>query len=107
MANETPASGVRPPPAVGPPSAAHVLQEVGDAADRAPEARARGEVMLAHLEAIRLGLLSGAVPRERLEALARAVKSARDEIADERLAAVLDEIELRARVELAKLAHAA
>jgi hypothetical protein len=58
--------------------------------------------MLDLLDDIRVGLLEGRVPRGKLEGLLRMVQSRRDEVVDPRLSAVLDEIELRAAVELAK-----
>lgn len=62
-----------------------------------------GEDLLDRLEDIRIGLLTGAVPKARLAELAKLVRSKRDAGADPNLAAILDEIELRAEVELAKL----
>ena len=60
--------------------------------------------MLDELEQIRLGLLLGAIPRARLEQLAQMVRARREQLDDAKLIAILDEIELRAAVELAKLA---
>jgi len=65
-----------------------------------------GEDMLERLEEIRLGLLLGAIPKERLMDLARLVRTRREQAPDRQLDALLDEIELRAEVELAKLARA-
>jgi hypothetical protein len=79
------------------------LQEVSDEAARRRQARARGEALLDRLDDLRLGLLSGTMSREKLASLARTVRSARVAIDDPRLQDVLDEIELRAEVELAKL----
>ncbi len=59
--------------------------------------------MLDRLEEIRVGLLTGSIPRDQLEALDRLVREQRGQVADPRLGEILDEIELRARVELAKL----
>ena len=59
--------------------------------------------MLDHLDAIRHGLLLGSIPRDKLNGLLAVVRERRDDVGDPRLAAVLDEIELRAAVELAKL----
>ncbi len=59
--------------------------------------------MLDHLDEIRLGLLMGAISESKLSALMRTVRENRDQVDDPRMAAVLDEIELRAAVELAKL----
>jgi hypothetical protein len=65
----------------------------------------RGEDILDRLDELRHALLVGIVPKERLIQLAQMVRARRDQVADPRLAAVLDEIELRAEVELAKLSR--
>ncbi len=67
------------------------------------QASRRGRALLDRLDDIRLGLLTGVIPRERLSQLAAMVRAERAAVPDPRLAAVLDEIELRAQVELAKL----
>jgi hypothetical protein len=59
--------------------------------------------MLDKLEEIRLGLLLGTIPQSRLEQLAHLVRAQRELVNDPKLTAILDEIELRAAVELAKL----
>lgn len=86
-----------------------VAQAVGDADEREARQRLiqRGEDILDKLEEIRHGLLLGVVPREKLEALAHSVRARRENCPDPRLAALLDEIELRAEVELAKLSRVA
>jgi hypothetical protein len=77
---------------------------VRDATDHSGgRSKKRAEDMLDRLDEIRLGLLAGNIPRERLEALDRLVQEQRLQVADPRLSEILDEIELRARVELAKL----
>ena len=83
------------------------LQEVPDASARSAQAVERAEDLLDLLEEIKIDLLSGALPRSRMVRLARMVEQRRAEIADVQLAGILDEIELRARVELAKLENAA
>lgn len=65
----------------------------------------RGEDILDKLEEIRHGLLLGMVPKEKLTDLAQMVRSRREACHDPRLAALLDEIELRAEVEIAKLSR--
>ncbi|MEL7030145.1 MAG: flagellar assembly protein FliX [Pseudomonadota bacterium] len=67
----------------------------------------RAEDLLGILDDIRLGLLGGALPRTRMAALVRAVEGQRLHVEDPKLAGLLDEIDLRARVELAKLEAAA
>jgi hypothetical protein len=79
------------------------LQAVPDSlAGRAKAAR-RGRDMLDLLDDVRDGMLSGAVSRATLTRLVALVEVKREEFVDPGLSAVLDEIELRARVELAKL----
>lgn len=82
------------------------LQETPDAlAKRARQrAKERGDTLLDQLEEIRLGLLLGVIPLSRLEQLAQLVRAKREVIDDPRLESILDEIEVRAAVELAKLA---
>src|SRR5258708_9216790 len=77
------------------------LQDVAD--QGGGRARQRGEDILARLEELRLGLLEGRIPRERLDGLVRLCADQRGKVADPRLNEILDEIDLRARVELAKL----
>ncbi len=77
---------------------------VGDYKERQRRAR-RGVEILDRLEEIRRGLLLGAVPKERLGELARMVREKRGRGADPVISRLLDEIELRAEVELAKLSR--
>ncbi|UUX50490.1 flagellar assembly protein FliX [Nisaea acidiphila] len=68
------------------------------------EGQQRGEDLLARLERIRDGLLLGAIPESELRSLAQTIGQTRERgFTDPRLGQILDEIELRARVELAKL----
>jgi hypothetical protein len=83
------------------------LQEVGEVAERNRKARERGNAMLDRLEAIRIGLLDGVVSAETIAELGRLVRDPQDSAGDPRLAGLLDEIELRAAVELAKLEQSA
>lgn len=84
-----------------------MAQNVGDATDREARQRLvrRGEDMLDRLEDIRHGLLLGIVPEEKLIELAQMVRARRENCQDPRLAGLLDEIELRAEVEVAKLSR--
>jgi len=83
------------------------LQSVGDVNEREARKRMirRGEEILDKLEELRHGLLIGSMSREKLEGLSKTVRLSREDCADPRLGAILDEIELRAEVELAKLAR--
>lgn len=84
-----------------------LIQSVDDATEREARRRMvrRGEDLLDSLEELRLGLLLGTVPGKTLSDLADKVRSTRENCNDPRLAAVLDAIELRAEVELAKLSR--
>lgn len=79
------------------------LQGMDDSTSGRSKGLARGRQLLDMLDEIRDGLLSGGVPRTTLNRLATAVSQRHDHFADPKLQNILDEIELRARVELAKL----
>jgi hypothetical protein len=84
------------------------LQEAPDATTRSrarQRAKERGGLMLDQLEEIRLGLLMGTIPVAKLEQLGQLVRAKREQIDDPKLLEILDEIELRAAVELAKLSR--
>ena len=96
------AAAVSGPAAVQSVDAILALQSADDALDGARRSVARGEDLLDRLEDLRRTLLLGTVSRDRLESLARLVESRRDRVADPQLAELLDEIDLRVQVELAK-----
>ena len=101
---ETPApSSVSAGAAIGRVDALLALQEVSNDPDAPSRGRRRGEALLDHLEELRLGLLTGGLSRAVVERLANLVAEKRAQVDDPRLAAILDDIELRAAVELAKL----
>jgi len=79
------------------------LQDMGDAGDGRSKGLAHGEQLLDILDSVRDGLLAGGIPRATLNKLAVAVTRRHDIFADPKLQDVLDQIELRAHVELAKL----
>ncbi len=79
------------------------LQEVEDALTAPKRAMKRAEEILDRLDELRDGLLAGLLSRESIIRLAALVRTQRPHVDDPRLAEVLDEIELRAEVELAKL----
>ena len=62
-----------------------------------------GTDILDRLDEIRDQILAGAVSKNRLENLAQTLRQRRDKVDDPQLIALIDEIELRAEVELAKL----
>jgi len=79
------------------------LQAIDDWADQRTKGVDHGEQLLSLLDQVRDGLLAGGIPRSTLTRLAHAVSKRRESFADAKLQTILDEIELRARVELAKL----
>ena len=79
------------------------VQSTHDATKGRSQGLARGNALLDHLENVRLGLLSGSMPRNELESLLNRVRDGQEGTSDPRLAEILREIELRAAVELAKL----
>jgi Class II flagellar assembly regulator len=79
------------------------LQGMDDSTDGRSKGLKHGEQLLDMLDQVRDGLLAGGIPRATLNRLAAAVTRRHEAFADPRLQTVLDEIELRAHVELAKL----
>lgn len=79
------------------------LQGFDDATDGRSKGLAHGQDLLDMLDQVRDGLLAGAIPRTTLTRLATAVGRRQDYFVEPKLQEVLDEIDLRARVELAKL----
>ena len=79
------------------------LQEVGGPLERRRRATGRASRILDALDALKLELLAGGLTATVIEALSRAVRDQRALTDDPRLEGVLDEIETRAAVELAKL----
>lgn len=80
-----------------------MLQGMEDSTDGRSRGLAHGEQLLDLLDAVRDGLLAGGIPRATLNKLAHAVGRRHEAFADPKLQDVLDQIELRAHVELAKL----
>ena len=79
------------------------VQEVTDSTKGRTRGAVRAQLMIDGLDEIRQGLLMGAIPKSKLAALVEVVRAERDQADDAKLSALLDEIELRAAVELAKL----
>jgi hypothetical protein len=78
------------------------LQSVETAGDRARRAVRHGHDLLDQLEALRADLLAGHISPQRVGALLGLLR-AKQGAEDTQLAALIDDIDLRARVELAKL----
>lgn len=83
-------------------SALMALQGVEDPTERRRRAIRRGGGLLDRLDDLKLAMLGGEAGEAALERLARQVREDRPEDADPGLNAVLDQIDLRAAVELAK-----
>jgi hypothetical protein len=79
------------------------LQDVGSPTERKRRAVRRAGRMLDTLDALKIALLEGEISGADLDRLRRAIRDERDNTDDPALEAVLDEIELRAAVEVAKL----
>ena len=82
------------------------LQGFDDATDGSSKGLAHGQDLLDMLDQVRDGLLAGGIPRATLNRLATAVSRRQENFVDPKLQQILDEIDLRARVELAKLEQA-
>jgi len=80
-----------------------MLQQMEDSTQGKSKSLAHGEQLLDLLDSVRDGLLAGGIPRATLNKLAAAVTRRHEAFADPKLQDVLDQIELRAHVELAKL----
>ncbi len=85
-----------------PVSSLLAVQEFEGGGSRPAMARKRAADLLDQLDAIRHGLLAGALSRLELERLGRLLRTRRAEVDDPLLLEILDQIELRAEVELAK-----
>jgi hypothetical protein len=80
-----------------------MLQGLDDSTQGKSKGLTHGEQLLDLLDSVRDGLLAGGIPRATLNKLAAAVTRRHEAFADPKLQDVLDQIELRAHVELAKL----
>lgn len=79
------------------------LQAVGDPTERKRRAVGRASRILDVLDEVKVALIDGAVTSDSLDRLLVAVRDQREGTDDPKLEGVLDEIEIRAAVELAKL----
>jgi len=83
------------------------MQEVPDATEERARAilKQYGDDLLTRLEDLRHGILAGVYSKEKLTELAQRLRQKRTDSNDPRLNEIIDEIELRAEVEIAKLAR--
>ncbi len=84
------------------------VQGVGTATERAAKRRMhdRGEQVIGQLDHLRLGILTGSLTLGQVIDIADVVASHREKINDPKMTAVLDEIDLRAQIEIAKMRKA-
>ena len=87
-------------------SALLALQDVGTPTERKRKAVRRAARMLDALDEMKLNLLSGEPTLNSLTKLQQAIKDQREGTEDPKLEEILNEIETRAAVELAKLEYA-
>jgi hypothetical protein len=97
-----PVSGVSTIGAVGGIGAIIGVQEVGDATERASKGKKRAHRLLEQLDELRIALINGVLSKDQLLRLSNMVQQEKIGVDDPRLAEILDDIDLRARVELAK-----
>jgi len=101
------ASGVAATNAVMGVEALLALQDIGGPLERRRRAVGRASRLLDTLDEIKIALLEGQLDAGDLQRLERAIRDQRAATDDPRLEELLDEIETRAAVELAKLERAA
>ncbi len=91
--------------ATGPVDSILALQEVSGNVDQQGQRKLQhyGEDLLDQMEDLRRQLLTGAIAKEDLAHLAGQMRAHRRETEDPNLNEIIDEIELRAEVEIAKL----
>ena len=81
------------------------LQETPTATDGRSKGLQRVEDLLDHLDAIRHGLLLGHISKNQLNNIVKIISTQRDKNLDPALTQLINDIELRAKVELAKLEY--
>lgn len=91
--------------AIGDVGAILAAQEVPDGTDGQSRRilHQYGDDLLGRLDEIRFGILAGAYSKEKLADLAQRIRQKKQQSDDPRLNEIIDEIELRAEVEIAKL----
>lgn len=102
------AGGVESPAATGVSSASPIanllaMQEISDEEAGRKQAMRQGHDMLDSLEQLRRYILSGSVPMQALQQINRQLSIKKQHFIDPALLELIEDIELRASVELAKL----
>ena len=98
-----PTTGVSAATGVSSVDALLALQEVGSPLERRRRAISRAGGILDVLDEVKIALLDGGLPPAALDRLVSAVREERSNTEDPKLEGLLNEIETRAQVELAKL----
>ena len=96
------AHGVGGASGIGGVSALIGLQEVDDATQRESKGKKRAQALLDEMDDLRLALACGTLTRAQLLRLSAAIQSEKIKADDPALNQILDDVDLRARVELAK-----
>ena len=102
----TTAAPVNPAPAMAGIAGVGALlaaQYEDDITEKRRRARRRADDLLDQLDGIKLATLQGTVTRMDVARLSQSLRDVRDQVDDPELESILDAIELRAEVELAKL----
>ncbi|MBL4784522.1 MAG: hypothetical protein JKY49_03755 [Cohaesibacteraceae bacterium] len=94
--------GLSGPMSVGSVNSLLALQEVDEVAEKIGRSVAWGSDLLDSMDAIQAGILAGGLTLSEVQKLKQLVEH-RSKSVDERLESIMDEIDLRAQVELAKL----
>ena len=94
--------GLSGPVSVGGVNSLLALQEVDEVAEKIGKSVAWGSDLLDSMDAIQAGILAGGLTLSEVQKLKQLVEF-RSKSADQRLESIMDEIDLRAQVELAKL----
>ncbi len=104
---ETESAPVTESGTVGNVSSVFAVQEVPDALEQRSRKQAMiyGNDLLERLDQLKIGVLDGSIPKEKLTDLAHHLRQKRQSSSDERLNEIIAEIELRAEVEIAKLSR--
>lgn len=79
------------------------LQDLNDMGEVNAKEFKRGEDILEQLNDLRMGLLSGIIPPDKLTNLTNLIKTSQQEAIDPQLQEILKDIEVRALVELEKI----
>jgi hypothetical protein len=108
MAGETaPSAGARATQSIATVNSLLAVQGAEDPAERAARRRTyeRGDNILKELDKIRLALLGGELRASHMLDIADLVAAHRERIQDPAMSILMDEIDLRAQVELAKMRY--